>query len=890
MQECITLLSPGDASQLLGELSPSAAWLPVLFEKRVFDNGTSPDEWITSRIGDPEMIRACAARETFSDHTRQYIGRAIERERVALTSVRLRAWQLMLTSKRRSTASLLDDNWYLAAGNIKRGEAGFEARRLVSELLRPSLAIKKVFYWYREEKKEEAPEALHNLISIDFVASEHPPASEILQAWPQVADQEIALFRTLDRALIDALEEAADVGFLDGWDRASRDVPSVADHAQNAYKGGFYPITRVLADLWRRIAIRDANQARVLILSWAELPYLLTLRLWLFALSETMFSAREAAIALLKLDDKTFWPGDAQVEIMRLMTTKWQGFSDAERAKLEARLRQGIPRVLFPANAFENEEEWTSIEDSSRYRRLGRIQATGGVLSPESVLLLDEIAARHPKWRPSPADRDDFSVWSESSYGREGHPELLAKVSDDSLVKEAMRLQREQQFEEGDVWRVFCSADPDRALRGLRLEGGEGNWPPDAWRSLMWAAAEKGEAEFQFDLADLLLRMPDASLVEILPAVTSWLQRRRQLLSATDKPGGPRFLRVRDRFADLVFPNVLPAETEASNDRDILTSALNEPGGVLAWTLLDALSAPKPLRGAGLGAELTPRFSRAVGAAGRAGLLARVYLMRALTYFDAIDPGWTEVHMQPLLAWNRSESLPLWKSYSQGQTGSSRLFNALKPGLLQAFERQDLSDHEYEGLVSQILSVGIWHRQGDAAEYNLTTAEIKRALTVGPPAVRRNASWNLWRMMGEADGVPKDKAERWRTVYGPLFRDIWPLDAGLRSEATTRNIIHMVLECEGAFPDAVEAVLDLIVPYQLYALAHSLRLEPRHNELVRQFPVAFVRLANAIIDPAQFPAPSDLAMLLQECVAANPAVANEPSYIRLFGLRRQRGA
>ena len=240
----------------------------------------------------------------------------------------------------------------------------------------------------------------------------------------------------------------------------------------------------------------------------------------------------------------------------------------------------------------------------------------------------------------------------------------------------------------------------------------------------------------------------------------------------------------------------------------------------------------------------------------------------------------------------RSKSLPLLEILFAGANRIvASFFNALKPGLLQAFERQDLSDHEYEGLVSQILSVGIWRRQGDAAEYNLTTAEIKRALTVGPPAVRRNASWNLWRMMGEADGVPKDKAERWRTVYGPLFRDIWPLDAGLRSEATTRNIIHMVLECEGAFPDAVEAVLDLIVPYQLYALAHSLRLEPRHNELVGQFPVAFVRLANAIIDPAQFPVTSDLAMLLQEeCVAANPAVANEPSYIRLFGLRRQRGA
>jgi hypothetical protein len=32
---------------------------------------------------------------------------------------------------------------------------------------------------------------------------------------------------------------------------------------------------------------------------------------------------------------------------------------------------------------------------------------------------------------------------------------------------------------------------------------------------------------------------------------------------------------------------------------------------------------------------------------------------------------------------------------------------------------------------------------------------------------------------------------------------------------------------------------------------------------------SFVRLANAIFDPARYPVPDDLAALLQECVAAN---------------------
>ena len=100
----------------------------------------------------------------------------------------------------------------------------------------------------------------------------------------------------------------------------------------------------------------------------------------------------------------------------------------------------------------------------------------------------------------------------------------------------------------------------------------------------------------------------------------------------------------------------------------------------------------------------------------------------------------------------------------------------------------------------------------------------------------------------------------------------------------------MAQECEGAFPEAVEAILDLIIPYELYQISTSLRLEDKHSELVRQYPLSFAKLVNALIDPALFPVPNDLAGFLQECVAANPAVANDPAYVRLYGLRRQKNA
>jgi hypothetical protein len=98
----------------------------------------------------------------------------------------------------------------------------------------------------------------------------------------------------------------------------------------------------------------------------------------------------------------------------------------------------------------------------------------------------------------------------------------------------------------------------------------------------------------------------------------------------------------------------------------------------------------------------------------------------------------------------------------------------------------------------------------------------------------------------------------------------------------------MTLECGDAFVDAVDAVIDFIVPYQLYLLSHVLRLEKEHDTLLQQHPRAALKLANGLIDPAIHSVPNDLADFLQLCVDAG--VTAEATYIRLFGLRRLQSA
>ena len=386
-------------------------------------------------------------------------------------------------------------------------------------------------------------------------------------------------------------------------------MPSVAPHSQNAHRSGFYPIIRVLADLWHRIADKDRDLARTLALRWADSHFLLVKRLWLFALAHHVFTPSEAGASVRKLGNDVFWDSGAQVELLRLLTTRWMAFDPADRSEIEARLRQGIACDLFPSDEIENEDKWVSIRNSSIFKRLKRIEAAGGELAIDSQNLLKEISARHPQWKPSAGDRDDFSSWIEGRWGPMGHPELLEKIADESLVNEAVRLQRERPFEEGDVWRKFCSADPYRALQGLGLEASHGRWEAGAWRDLLGAAVDNGEQELQFQLADLLLQMPDGPLQQLLRAAAIWLQKRREVLSAADGPGGQRFLRLWDHLASLAYREQDPEDARAFGD-DLLMQSLNSPSGILARSLLDALIATKPSASMGLGPEFEPRFDK----------------------------------------------------------------------------------------------------------------------------------------------------------------------------------------------------------------------------------------------------------------------------------------
>ena len=98
------------------------------------------------------------------------------------------------------------------------------------------------------------------------------------------------------------------------------------------------------------------------------------------------------------------------------------------------------------------------------------------------------------------------------------------------------------------------------------------------------------------------------------------------------------------------------------------------------------------------------------------------------------------------------------------------------------------------------------------------------------------------------------------------------------------------MNTDDAFPEAVDAVVDVLSPYELYSLEHTLRLEAAHEELVGRYPRAVIKLVNALIDPLVHRVPRDLGKLLDDCQQVDPQIVHDAAFLRLNGFRRLGGA
>ena len=522
-------LSSGNLTEMLIELNPSLAWLPMLSQMNLIKDEKQLVPWVERNFADPEAVREVAANiHYFGPESAEILEFGLNKMGDQLAPLLLKSWRLVIRGMRNNRRGLLRTDWFEIAPRVKRGDTTLEVLERICRILKPELEVGKRFRWSDDgDKPAERPS---DLMSLEYEVADDVTGEEVLSVWPKdtAPDIDERLLHLLTQSLEAVLADAVEVGVESnvGYGKSDSDVPSVASHKQNAYHSGFLPIVRVIADLWTRLARKDNRRARSLLDRWQASVYRLIRRLALFAAADPAVPPARAAEVMLTIPQGELFLTSSTVEVYRLARERWHEFPPDKQEAIEARIIEGPPQDWYREGA-----ELERLTDRARFDLLGELQRSGAELTKDSQAVFEEIIQRWPNWQLRPTEQAGFHIWTGGVTEVVSDPDKLKNVPDNELVAAAKQAQEKADFLEGDAWEMLCRSEPDRALRGLKAQADVGEWPAWAWRPFLWAGDKIEDTDTVCLIAELLLNWPQDEFSEISDTASWWLNQKATVLN-----------------------------------------------------------------------------------------------------------------------------------------------------------------------------------------------------------------------------------------------------------------------------------------------------------------------------------------------------------------------
>jgi hypothetical protein len=860
-------LARDDLAATLAELNPSLAWLPMLAEMKLIKAENQLVPWIEKNFADADAVREVVANiQFFGPETANILQSRLDGTE-GLRPLLLKCWRLMIRHMRTAKRGVLRSDWFSIAPRIKRGERSIELLEQIADVLRPKPRVGKRLSWYDEEGRP-APERPSDLISIDYEIDDAVTERWFLSAWPENAPVGIddKLLKLLTQNLSAALEDAIEAGVESdrGYSISDTDVPSVARHQQNAYRSGFLPIVCVMAELWTRLSQKDAHSALEFVDLWKGSPFRLVRRLGLFAAADQAVAADKAADVLLSLPQAELFLTNSSVEVHRLVRTRWREFPNEKWQAIEHRIMDGPP-----SNWFREGADKERIIDNCRFNLLASIQQYGVTLSAGAQAVLDDIRKRWPQWEPRPQKQAGFHIWHEGPRPITGDSEKLKNVPDDQLVDEATKVADTADLLDGDSWQALCRSNPQRALRGLEAQTKAGKWPVSAWERFLWAGQNIQNTDSSTRVARLLLDWPKEQFSGVVSAASWWVNHNAKTLED-----------------DLLWPLWDRIEATARQekqepkirDSDALTDAMNAPGGHLAEVLLKKLTSDQDSQE--LSGGMRERFDKLIGAPGRFGMLARVRLAAEVSFLFERAPAWTKQKIVPLFDWSSPDASAAWsaRQYSN-YIGSPELFALTKQAFLDLFARTNVPDEDLRTFAEWLTTIMVANQSG-AAEYPLTAMEARSALRQA--GVRSLLSVGHRLAIELEQAKQEEKISKWRTVVGPVFQSVWPLDVELQTSTSTFKLVQILLGSGNAFPEAAGVILPFIRPENPSDQTAVFSISESDDILYSSCPERMLDLLSAVVGDVPAKSVYGLGKALDRLRAHAPQLADRKKFQKLL--------
>lgn len=886
LDQAIWMLSQQDGIDLLEHLPFSSQWIEFI---RTHDlvKPNSGSDWALCRWAIAHFESALAFQEVLKsagaigEQAAALLLRGLDdKNRKPIPPHLERAWRLLAISLRQTNSR---DRWmhYAAFGRVKADIASGDDLREIVQLFTPRLHLSMPYSSY--ERSEEEP-TLSALCRREFKTRGHPQLEDFLKVIPPTSAAIWPLIQLASGALLEALLLARDAERTGArHDLVGYDVPSIADHPQNAHHDGFLPLVRLSAELWVRLLAIDPAKARVVAETWRLSDFPIVRRLWLFAMhQDTTLSTPEVVSALVAIPLEDFW--DHRKEIMELLRDRTKDAQSLD--ELASRIVAGPP-----LDDERDDKVRQRIRDNAVWIYLQPFALGVTPLPTAARLALDDINA-HKKWDDRPLEESNFfKVWSSGvRSGPVGDAAPVAQAPIEKRIEIAAALEQHHTLDQSDVWQVYCHDDPDGAFDAL-IASAEVTAQTNRWRSLLYAIIGVGAAteEAKTRGAALCVRVFDF----VAPYPTDELKDLSHplvdLYTYAVEVGAP----VADGTWDSLWECSRAAEQqliEASAHEDpgyeLLSQSINSSPGKLARLMVNRLGPAWQSLSPADQASTEKRLAVITADQSTMGRLARAILVEFVAWVHHSLPHLVDELKQRMHGGDAESSalrsILVGASSSVGAPLMAQLKEPLLLGVVEHRGESATSSNAAMRLVAYVFH-DLDRPANDPAR--LAPGEPKSLLSKARPEIRAEAAETLANWLSSEKECPRD--ELWRRKYSTVFEQLWPPERRAQSSRATLSLAKLTFAAGEAFPEALCKVRPYIVALdEDWPTLYFITTEDA-KAVVDRFPRQALELLWLLLKPASRGQCSELGETLDRIKTAEPSLERDRRF-QLLQTRAQR--
>ncbi len=730
----------------------------------------------------------------------------------------------------------------------------------ISNLFEPYFKISKSTFMY--DLYDDEILDLKNPYSIDIVIGLNDWLFEELRKTLLFPDELGGLLLPATNALMKSLDFWSYAGQASNtFDRSHWDMVSISPHPQNSYHSNWIILVEICRELWLSVWTSRKEEALSIFYLWQSIKYPVFRRLSLYIYSITTIGDMTEITDYL-IDDEGWWLWSTTMkrEVFRLLDKISPNIDKINKIKLINQILVGPPRDMFLRDI--EESEWQKLYDHQIWLILSKLNSFGMKLPKKATDILDTLSNKYPVWKLQPEERDEFSTWTESSFGTVSdikQHDLFAMDNNniiEILAKEDIRWGEGL----GEVFRLGCKENIDKVLSIAHLLVQEKNWDINAWYSILLGLNESGENTWN-NVSSLLIQADQKLFHDVPWAIARWVKTNAKSIPINSIEEDS-FWQLYKLMIDNCTNN---KELESSNP---VNYAINHPIGIITESLFDRFGMRKFESGYGISDNgLIDSLNYIVLSKNKEAVAGLIILASRLHYLHSIDPLWTEKELIPLFNWENHElASALWQGYLWNPRISADLAISLKDNIVETIIHIDALGESSSNLIRLFAVICLQFPDLYKAreKYNsLVEAGVKNLAFIADL---------FWDTVKEDI---KSADDYWRNRIYPFMKSAWPKSAEFVSDKISYYFSLMLSELDDAFVEALDYLEPQIKPFANITL---IIMKLCDGDLPEKHPESVFKLISLIFT-TNYEWPSDsFRELLDRLTSSDPSIKEEFSY------------